>query len=294
MAIPVPGVWPRSGGLGDRSDCECDRGLCRGLLGLRRVFALTPAEEMRPPTPPDYSRSKGLGRVLAGQLDQPSRMVLRQPMRMVGAMVGLAFGMALSVAMITIYAGFDRAIDLTFSVVDCSNVTVTLTQPVSDKTLFELGRIAGVSRVEGARHVPVILRHRLHHHRRALAENLVPIEMPKTGVILSSVLAEMLQIKPGEILTVEVREGRQPVLQIPVAGVAQALLGSPAFMDLQALNRTLREPGRVSGAYLMIDAQQAGAIFDTRQRWIGPSESSEFHKRGCKWQRRPSARVKRI
>jgi putative ABC transport system permease protein len=54
-----------------------------------------------------------------------------------------------------------------------------------------------------------------------------------------------------------VREGRQPVLQIPVAGVAESLLGAPAYMDLDALNRALREPNRVSGAYLTIDEAQA-------------------------------------
>ncbi len=257
-----------------------------GVLVLRQVFALTPATAMRPPAPPDYSRTQGLGRTLTRFLDQPSRMVLRrltrQPVRMAGAMIGIACGMGLSVAMITIYAGFDRTIDLTFSVVDRSDLNVSFTQPVSDKTLFELRRIPGVTRVEAVRYVPAVLRHGRESHRgaitglpqapvsnlalnRALDADMAPIEMPKTGVILSSVLAEMLDIKAGEILTVEVREGRQPDLEIPVAGIAQALLGSPAYMDLDALNQALREPRRVSGAFLTIDAAQADAIYETLQ-----------------------------
>lgn len=269
-----------------------------GLLVLRQVFALTPADAMRPPAPPDYSRTKGIGRTLSRFLDQPSRMVLRrltrQPVRMAGAMIGIACGMGLSVAMITIYAGFDRTIDLTFSVVDRSDVNVSFTQPVSNKTLFELRRIPGVTRVEAVRYVPAVLRHGRESHRgaitglpqaqgvnrggdrapnqvpnqalnRALDANMAPIEMPQAGMILSSVLADMLDIKPGEILTVEVREGRQPVLEIPVAGVAQALLGSPAYMDLDALNLALREPRRVSGAFLSIDAAHADTIYERLQ-----------------------------
>lgn len=253
-----------------------------GLWVLRRVFALTPAEAMRPPAPADYSRSGGLGKTLSALLDQPSRMVLRrltrQPVRMLGAMIGIACGMGLSVAMITIYAGFDRTIDLTFSVVDRSDVGVTFTQPVSDKTMFELRRIKGVARAEPVRHVSVVLRNGVHSYRgaitglpqapvlnRALDESSAPIEMPQSGVVLSSVLADILKIKAGELLTVEVREGRQPVLQIPVASVAQALLGAPAYMDLSALNQILREPGRVSGAYLSIDRTRGDEIYELLQ-----------------------------
>ncbi|WP_417714150.1 ABC transporter permease [Pseudophaeobacter arcticus] len=253
-----------------------------GLLVLWQVFALTPASAMRPPAPPDYSRARGLGKTLAALLDQPSRMVLRrltrQPVRMAGAMIGIACGMGLSVAMITIYAGFDRTIDLTFSVVDRSDVSVSFTQPVSDKALFELRRIVGVSRAEPVRHVPVVLRNGVHSYRsaitgmpqdpvlnRALDEKTAAIDMPKSGVVLSSVLAEILHIRAGEMLTIEVREGRQPVLQIPVASVAQALLGAPAYMDLTALNQVLREPRRVTGAYLTIDAARADAIYETLQ-----------------------------
>lgn len=186
--------------------------------------------------------------------------------------------MGLSVAMITIYAGFDRTIDLTFSVVDRSDVSVTFTQPVGEKALFELGRIKGVMQVEPVRQVPVVLRNGVHSYRsaitglpqkpilnRALDENMAPIQMPKSGVVLSSVLAEILQIKAGEMLIVEVREGQQPELQVPVSAVAQTLLGAPAYMDLTALNQVLREPGRVSGAYLTIDAARSDGIYQTLQ-----------------------------
>jgi putative ABC transport system permease protein len=186
--------------------------------------------------------------------------------------------MALSVAMLTIYSGFSRTIDLTFSVVDRSDVAVSFTHPISDKALFELARLPGVQHVEPVRHVSVVLRHGLDSHRgvliglppspelnRALGADLSSIALPDNGVVLSDVLADILGVAPGEMLTVDVREGRQPLLQIPVAGTAQTLLGSPAYMDLAALNRALREPGRVSGAYLTIDEARSDAIFAALQ-----------------------------
>jgi putative ABC transport system permease protein len=54
-------------------------------------------------------------------------------------------------------------------------------------------------------------------------------------------------------------------LQIPVTAVAESLLGAPAYMDLDALNRALRQPNRVSGAYLSIDKLQASEIYSVLQ-----------------------------
>lgn len=253
-----------------------------GLFVLRSVFALTPAAAMRAPAPADYSRTGAIGHTINRLLDQPSRMVLRritrQPARMAGAMIGIACGMALSVSMITIYAGFDRTIDLTFNVVDRSDVTVSFTHAASEATIFELGRMEGVTLVEPIRHVPVVLRNGLASHRgvvsglapdprlnRALDSDLSPIPLDGGGIVLSSALARKLNITPGEMLTVEVREGRQPTLQIPVTAVAESLLGAPSYMDLTALNRALREPNRVSGAYLSIDEAYASEIYNALQ-----------------------------
>lgn len=251
-----------------------------GLLVLRRVFALTPATAMQPPAPPDYSRAGSVGRSLNARLDQPSRMVLRrltrQPGRMAGAVIGIASGMALSVAMIGIMAGFDRMIDQTFNVVDRSDVTVSFNEAMSDKTVFELQSLHGVIEVEPVRIVPVVLRNGRNSHRgainglirdprlnRAVSSNLATIDLHDGGIVLAQTLANKLGVRPGEMLTVEVREGRRPVLTIPVAGVAETLLGAPAFMPIDALNRALHEPNRISAAYMRIDSAHAGTIYHT-------------------------------
>lgn len=249
-----------------------------GMLALRRSFALTPAVAMQPPAPADYSRAGRFGEALVRLLDQPSRMVLRrltrQPGRMAGAVLGIAAGMALAASMIAVLSGFSRTIDLTFSVIDRSDATVTFTDPQSDKTILELQRMAGVIEVEPVRNVSVVLLNGLKDHRgalegrvetprlnRAMDRDLQAITMRKEGVILSSQLARKLDIGPGGILTVDVREGRQPMLDLPVIGTAESLLGSPAYMEINALNRALREPNRVSGAHLRIDSSRAGELY---------------------------------
>ncbi len=249
-----------------------------GVVVLRQVFALTPAVAMRPPAPADYSRSVKFGDAAKRWLDQPSRMVTRriarQPGRSAAAVFGIGAGMALSVAMLTVLASFDEMMDISFSVLDRSDVTVAFVEPLSSKTLFELKNLDGVIEVEPFRSVPVILRHGLRTHRgainglvstprlnRAMTDKNAPIVIRDDGVTLAQSLADKLAISPGDQLTVEVREGRRPVLELPVVGVTQNLLGSPTYFELAALNRTLKEPGRVSGAYLRIDSAKSDDIY---------------------------------
>ena len=249
-----------------------------GLFVLRKVFALTPAVAMRPPAPPDYSGTSRLGKRLNRLLDQPSRMVLRritrQSGRMLGSLMGIACGMALSVSMISMLAGFDQTIDLTYSVMDRSDVTVTFTHPLGEKTIHELESIPGVIQTEPERSVAVVFRNGVESYRgainglveqprlkRALDEQSLPISLPKQGIILSRSLATVLDIQPGEILNIEVLEGARPTLRVRVNGAAESLLGSPAYMRIETLGKLLEEPQRISSVYLRIDKNRASAIF---------------------------------
>jgi len=250
-----------------------------GLFVLRNVFALTPAVAMRPPAPQDFSRSAGLASALKRVLDQPSRMVVRrltrQPGRALATVTGIAVGMGLSVAMLGVLSGFDRTIDLNFTVIDRSDATVSFVEPLSDKTLLELRRMEGVIEVEPFRSVSVILRNGRRTHRgavsgliaeprlyRAMTADVTPIFIRRDGIILAQSLANKLDIAPGETLRIEVREGRRPVLEVPVVGISQTLLGAPAYMELSALNSALKEPNRVSGAYLRIDTSRSTDIYE--------------------------------
>jgi putative ABC transport system permease protein len=249
-----------------------------GVFVLRQVFALTPAVAMRAPAPADYSHAASFGRILKSILDQPSRMVIRrlirQPLRFFLAVIGIAAGMALSVAMIGVMNGFDEAVELNFTLLDRSDVTVSFVEPYGDKTLYELARMEGVIAVEPFRNVPAILRNGVKTYRgavngllsqpglnRAVNADMQAIYIRDDGVILARALADILAIQPGEILSIEIREGRRPVLEVPVVGIAQTLLGAPAYMEIKALNRALKEPNRVSGAYLNIDSNHSDALY---------------------------------
>ncbi len=249
-----------------------------GMLVLKSVFRLTPAVAMQPPAPADYSRSAALASFLKRFLDQPGRMVarrlLRQPGRAAGGVIGIAAGMSLAVAMLNVMSAFDRTLELSFSLIDRSDLSVSFVESLSDKVLYELQSIDGVIEVEPVRTVAVLFSNGQHSYRgaitglpsavrlnRALDVRQQTIPMRTEGVVLGTALADILQVKPGDMLNLDVREGRQPQLQVPVTGVADTLIGSPAYMALDSLNRVLREPNRVSGAYLRIDSAKQDTIY---------------------------------
>lgn len=257
-----------------------------GGLVLRRVFTLQAAVAMRPPPPVDYSRLSRMGGMLgslsgilgARLLHPPSRMVVRriarQPFRTALAVLGVAVGMALSVGALGVMSGFNQAVSDAFTVLDRSDVTIVFATPVTGRVAHDLMHQPGVQRVEPFRVVPVKFRHGTRTYRgaingfvdtpelnrplRADGRSLYP---RRDGLILSVALARRLGLKPGDRVQADVREGRRPRLTLPVVAIAEVPIGAPAYMELSALNRAMRQPDRVGGAYLAVDTDQQARLY---------------------------------
>jgi putative ABC transport system permease protein len=86
--------------------------------------------------------------------------------------------------------------------------------------------------------------------------------VPPEGLILTDYLARsVLDVRPGDLLTVEVLEGRRPVLEVPVAGTTRQYLGVNAYLQRETLNRLMREGPAISGARLAVDARHQAAVY---------------------------------
>lgn len=250
-----------------------------GYFAVRSAVELTPAVAMRPPAPPKYSGGNGVSRQISKLLDQPSRMIVRrlasQPIRALLTAFGIGAAMGLSVMMRFNTNATDYMLDVSFNVVDRSDVLVTFAEPLSEKVALELARIDGITYVEPTRSSPVLFTHKRKDFlggisgmpedpvlSRAVDSDLQPVDVSGDGIVLSTQLADLLNISIGEKLHVEVRDGRRPTLEIPVVGTVEALIGTPAYMEMEALNRRLKEPNRVTGAYLKIDPNKRDAVYE--------------------------------
>jgi len=201
------------------------------------------------------------------------RRIRRQPGRFLGSVAGIAAGMSLAGAMLTVTSAFSDAVDLSFNVIDRSDMTVTFTHPVAARSALELARVPGVAHVEAVRVAPVQFEAGRTSYRgavtglaadavlnRAVAADMQTLVPPAGGILLSRALAGILRVGPGDPVTLKLLDGDRRTLTLPVAGVADTLVGAPAFMEIDALNRALGTPGRVTGAYITRDSAAADIV----------------------------------
>lgn len=249
------------------------------FTAVRGAVTLSPAVAMRPPAPPYFTRGNAVSKTLTRILDQPSRMILRrvsrQPIRAAFTILGIGAAMGLAVMMRFNMNATDYMLDVSFNIADRSDVFVTFAEPQSETAIFELARIEGVIYAEPFRSSAVMFRHQRNEYlggitglpanpvlNRAIDSNLAPVAIRGDGIVLSRQLAELLDVSVGDTLMAEIREGRRPILEIPVTGLVDALIGTPAYMTSEALNTKLKEPNRASGAYLKVDMEKRDQVYD--------------------------------
>lgn len=240
------------------------------LVSVMRAVRLPPAEGMRPESPEVYRATLverlGLDRWLAA----PSRMVLRHigrhPLKSLLTVLGIACACGLMMVGNYQKGAIDFMVDVQFRQASREDLGLAFIEPTSGRALHELAALPGVDFVEGYRDVPAILRFGQYRHRaaifgiqpegqlhRSLDSELQPVAVPPGGVVLTDHLAnEILHVKPGDFLTVEVLEGSRPVRQVPVLGITKQFLGVSAYMQQDSLNALMREGNTVSGAYLAV------------------------------------------
>jgi putative ABC transport system permease protein len=243
--------------------------------GLRRAFALQPAEAMRPEAPPVFRRSLFevvLRRVpgLQSLLDPAARMVMRSLERRPWRTALSVFGIGLACGIIVLSrfqsGAINHMVDVQFGFAQRDDLMVTFAEPSSARAVDELAAMPGVRQVEPFRMAGVILRNGHREYRtalqglspagdlkRVLDQHLQPVALPARGILLTDWLADMLQVRPGDILDVEYLEGRKQTMALPVAGTVSEYLGVGAYVDRRWLNELLGEAGAVSGAWLAVD-----------------------------------------
>ena len=234
---------------------------------------------MRPDSPTVYRASVLERAGLARWLSTPSRMILRhvarRPVKSALTVLGIACACALMIVGNYQKGAIDFMVDVQFRLAGREDLAVKFIEPTSAAALHELAALPGVRAVEGFRDVPAILRHRNHAYRaavfgilpegelhRSLDRDLKPVMVPAGGVVLTDHLAEnILHVRPGDTISVEVLEGNRRVVDVPVLGITRQYLGVSAYMRQESLNALLREGDVVTGAYLALEPGSEAGVY---------------------------------
>ncbi|MCP5535165.1 MAG: FtsX-like permease family protein [Akkermansiaceae bacterium] len=258
--------------------------LAAGFLGVvggvRATIKLPPAEAMRPAPPASYKPSL-LERIgLRSLLSQPARMVVREigrhPVKSMLTSLGIAFSCAILIVGNFGKDSIDYLIDLQYGTAERDDARVQFVDAMPARAITELEHVAGVIKAEPFRMVAARLRHGQRTKQlgitgiaegqdlfRLLDQDKQVIPVHGGGVIISTILAKILQLKVGDWVQVEVLEGERPIRRVRVSGLVADFTGTAAYMSLTSLNRLLGEGRAVSGAYLILDERHEDEVFTT-------------------------------
>jgi len=253
--------------------------LAGAAYSVFQAVSQPPAEAMRPEAPEKYREALverlGLKRLLA----QPTRMILRhverQPMKSMMTILGIAFSVAILMTGLFFGDAVNVMIDVQFGFAQREDLAVLFVEPTSYGAYFELLSLPGVDYGEPFRSVPVDIRNGHRRFRtsiqglepetdlvRLIDTTLAPVPIPAEGLVLTRYLANVLGVRAGDEVTVEVREGSRPVREVTLTALVSEYIGVSAYMERSALNRLMREGNAISGVYLKIDDPYRDEIYD--------------------------------
>lgn len=270
----LPGLrYSPSPGLLTFAFMACVLGAFAGAIAaVMRAVNLPPAEAMRPEAParfrPGIFERIGLGHLLGSV----GRMILRNVERKPFQSFFSTLGIAMSIAILTIgFFMFDSVnymMDMQFRQVQREDINLSFREITPDSIRHDLSALDGVSRVETFRMIAARLRngHREDEVgiqglsadgelRRVMNADGKALALPARGLVLSSMLAQRLDVRAGDELLVEFLEGNRYVRSVPVAAVFDDFLGLSVVMSKQALWELSGEPDVVNGAFLTVDTQ---------------------------------------
>ncbi len=246
-------------------------------LAVRAAVILPPAAAMRPPAPAKYTTAAIERWGLTRWLNQTTLMVFREIWRRPGRTALSSLGIALALSIVILgrfgYDAYGPMMMIQFERQQREDLTVSFGDAMPERSLGYLAHVPGVEEVEGIRSTAVRMRsgHRWRDTvlmgisndarlRQLFSLDFRHVPIPNEGVLLTSVLAEILDVKEGDVIEVELKEGDRGDRELIVAGLIEEGFGLQGYMAKPNLHRLLRESPRFSSALLRIDAPMESEV----------------------------------
>jgi len=240
------------------------------ISAIRATVLLAPAEAMRPPSPGIYKPMLLERWGMKAWFSPPLRMILRtmerHRLRTLLTILGVAMAMATVITGAFMRDAVVVLMDTQFSQVLRGDVSINLLEVTPARALQAAAHLPHVTAVEGGRNVAVRLVNANHHHRgfiqgkaevpelfRIVNMDKQALNAPRNGLLLTDRLAKKLEVKPGDLVRVELQEGRREIFSLPVTGTVHELLGMNAYMERTALNTLLREGDLVNQIMVAVE-----------------------------------------
>jgi putative ABC transport system permease protein len=248
------------------------------LTAIRRAIVLPPAVAMQPAPPTVYGRGALAALGLTSILSQPTLMILRHigrwPVRTGLTIMGISMSVAILVASMFFYDAIEHMIGTYFHNGQRQDATIVFSEASTPRSIEEIRAMPGVLMAEPWRAVAVKLHFGSKVERaaitglqqktilhRVLNKELLPVSLPEHGLMLSTVLADKLGVGRGDTVRIESLQGRRYIRSVTVTALVEEFIGSPAYMQMTALNRLMGDGDLRTGAYIQVDQSKADQLY---------------------------------
>ena len=247
------------------------------LKAVRDVLALAPAVAMQPPAPPRY-RKLFLGRlvplhaVLAAHDHGAAAHRCAGPSAPARPRSASPSASRLLVTALLSFNSVEQMIDVAFFRTDRQHATLNFTDEKHGRALQAVERLPGVLRAEPYRSVSVRLRNGHLSRKLSIVGKPTrdgPLPRPRSrfragaaarrpASSISERVAEILHLRRGDVVEVEILEGRRGVRQVPVADVDQELFRPRRLHGHRCARPALIYGPRLTGVHIAYDTRQQG------------------------------------
>jgi putative ABC transport system permease protein len=252
-------------------------------LAVRSAVSLPPAEAMRPAAPARYRRGwlerTGLGVFVGPSALMVIREVVRRPLRTMLSALGIAGAIALIILGRFGLDSIDEYLAGTLRREQRQDLAVSFVRPLDTRVVRELAHLPGVLEVEGVRSLPVRARHQ--HRKRDSALMAFPpegtlrrlvgpggaaIPIPRAGVLVTTELATILDLRVGDRIELELREGERATVFPVVVGLVDEPVGLFIYASTEEVSQLERDQGAVSSALLTVDPREMASTEEQLRR----------------------------
>ena len=234
------------------------------------VARLAPAVAMSPPAPPRFKRNiidRMLTRLHPSQaVMMVLRSLVRWPIRSGLSILGLSLAVSVLVASGFFQEALDEMMETSFYQANRQDAALIFSPEIPETALADVANLPGVLKAEGQFYQAAVLRNG-HLKKDVSIEARRPgadlarildrdgrvVEPPAGGILLSERVADQLGARPGDIIEVEFKGGRNETHEVRVSGIVRQYFGLGAYMDLGSLSVLLRQAPRLNAAHLRLD-----------------------------------------
>lgn len=243
------------------------------------VVTLPPAVAMRPAAPLRYRTLLGGTGLALHLFSQTTTMALRhlirRPVRTAITALGTSFSVAILCTALFMFDSMEEMIDITFYQAERQDATLSFANESPPGALGSVLALPGIMRAEPFRSAPVRI---TKGHKelelaitalpadgdlgRVLSDKGVPVLLPTAGLLIPQRAADKLNVRPGDIVRIELMLHGGRIVEAPITAIIQSLIGLGAYMELSALNRLIGDGNRISGARVEFDPIRTDDVYE--------------------------------